>query len=185
MKRSFMLTLLVLLGVGLANPGIASAAERSDYEIFRDIAAQVDAYTPLTIFDSVSISVDRGQVTLTGRVTMPFKASGVEQRASRVDGVKGVRNTIQSLPVSQTDARLRIALARGIYSNAALQMYGLGAHPSIHIVVERGRVTLDGVVDHDMDKTIATMVARSFPVFEVTNNLKTNEEVTAALEKLR
>jgi hypothetical protein len=38
--------------------------------------------------------VDAGYVTLSGKVTMPFKASDIEKRVAKVDGVKGVRNTI-------------------------------------------------------------------------------------------
>ena len=57
------------------------------------------------------------------------------------------------LPVSQFDDQLRLRIARAIYSNSSLSMYGLGADPSIHVIVERGHVTLDGVVSNDQDRT--------------------------------
>ena len=53
-----------------------------------------------------------------------------------------------------------------------------------HIIVERGHVTLDGVVNNDMDRTIARMVAAQFDAFSVKNDLKTTEEVKQDLEKL-
>jgi len=49
----------------------------------------------------------------------------------------------------------------------------MGANPSIHIIVNNGHVTLEGVVDGEMDKTVANMLANQVPgVFSVTNNLR-------------
>jgi len=43
----------------------------------------------------------------------------------------------------------------------------------IHITVENGHVTLEGVVDNPMDKTLAEVKAKSVPgVLSVTNNLQ-------------
>jgi osmotically-inducible protein OsmY len=50
--------------------------------------------------------------------------------------------------------------------------YGYQALPSIHIIVENGNVTLEGVVDSQMDNTIIRMRANAVPnVFSVTDNL--------------
>ena len=172
-----------LLLIGLASPAFAS--DRSDFEVYRDASAQVNHYVYFTIFDNVAIGIDAGYVTLSGKVTMPFKAAAIEKRVARVDGVKGVKNTIEVLPVSLFDDDLRWNIARALYANPALSRYGVGPTPSIHVIVEHGRVTLNGVVDFDMDKVVASMVARSFPAFGVTNELKTNDEMQQLLEKLR
>jgi len=58
------------------------------------------------------------------------------------------------------------------------------ANPPIHIVVENGRVTLEGVVNSNVDRMVARSIASSFGAFSVTNNLKTDAEVTAELERL-
>jgi hyperosmotically inducible periplasmic protein len=172
-----------LLTLGLA--GSAFAADRTDLQVFNDVAKQVNRYAYFTIFDSVHADVDDGVVVLTGKVTMPYKASEIEKRVAKVSGVTLVRNKIEVLPVSQFDNDLRQRIARALYANPALQMYGLGPNPSIHVIVERGHVTLDGVVNNDADRTIAMMVARQFGSFgEVRNNLKTNEEAKNDLEKL-
>ena len=57
-------------------------------------------------------------------------------------------------------------------------------NPPIHIVVERGRVTLEGVVNSEVDRMLARSIASSFQAFSVTNNLKTDAEVRLELEKL-
>jgi hyperosmotically inducible protein len=51
------------------------------------------------------------------------------------------------------------------------------AVPPIHIIVENGRVTLEGAVARRMDSQIAEAQAKSVPgVFSVTNNLKVDEQ---------
>jgi hyperosmotically inducible protein len=46
----------------------------------------------------------------------------------------------------------------------------------IHIVVDKGHITLEGVVARQMEKQIAGMQANSIPgVFSVTNNLAVEE----------
>jgi len=179
MSRWLLSALLVL---GLAAP--ARADEPSNLAVFNDVSKQVQQYAFFTIFDAVHASIDNGVVTLSGKVTMPYKATDIAKRVAKVDGVTQVRNQIQVLPVSQFDNELRLRIARAIYRNSSLSMYGIGANPSIHIIVERGHVTLDGVVNNDMDRTIARMVAAQFEAFSVKNDLKTTEEVKQELEKL-
>lgn len=180
MRKSLLVILLLVLG-GAAT---ASAATRSNLVLFTEVSDTINSYAYFTIFDSVSAQVDDGQVTLSGKVTLPFKASEIEKRVRQIDGVNDVRNEITVLPASSFDDTLRLEIARAVYSHPALSMYALGPNPSIHIVVERGRVTLEGVVNNDMDRTIAGSIARSFQAFDVKNNLKTNEEVDKQFERL-
>jgi hyperosmotically inducible periplasmic protein len=50
------------------------------------------------------------------------------------------------------------------------------AVPPIHIIVNQGHVTLEGVVAKQMDKQVAETQAKSVPnVFSVTNNLRVEE----------
>jgi osmotically-inducible protein OsmY len=54
---------------------------------------------------------------------------------------------------------------------------------AIHIVVERGRVTLTGVVQSDVDRMLARSLATEFGALSVTNDLKTDAEMRDILEK--
>jgi len=177
--RTFLVALLLLAA---GSPAVAS--DRPNFLVFREVSQQVNGYAWFTIFDSVHVGLDQGVVTLTGKVTLPFKADEIAKRVARVAGVRTVRNRLQVLPVSQFDTDLRMGLARALYAHPALAQYALGANPPIHIIVERGRITLDGVVNNESDRLIATAVARSFTSFGVTNNLKTDEEVMAEMERL-
>ena len=162
----------------------ASAADSENLQLFRDVQRQVLRYPHFTIFDSVHANVNNGHVTLVGKVTMPYKKTDIEKRVAKVTAVTSIDNQIEVLPVSQFDNELRFRIARAIYRNSSLSMYGIGANPSIHVIVERGHVTLDGVVNNDMDRTIARMVAGQSEAFSVKNELKTTEEVRQDLEKL-
>jgi hyperosmotically inducible protein len=179
MKR---LILSAVLTLGLA--GTAWAGDPNNLDVFKDVSKTVQRYSFFTIFDSVHATIADGVVTLSGKVTMPYKASDIEKRVAKVDGVTKVVNQLQVLPVSQFDNQLRVRIARAIYSNSSLSTYGLGPNPSIHIIVEHGHVTLDGVVMNDMDRVIARHVVGSFSTFGVKNELKTDAEVKQDLEKL-
>jgi hyperosmotically inducible protein len=147
MLKRLMVSAAVLALTGSA--AIAGSIEpRKDFQVFKDVAATVDRYTQFTIFDDVSASVKDGVVTLTGKVTMPYKRSDIEKRVAKVNGVVSVRDQISVLPVSQFDDELRYRIARSIYGNSNFWNYAIMANPPIHIVVERGRVTLTGRSRH-------------------------------------
>src|SRR4249920_1637391 len=97
--------LLVVALAFLAQTALAQG-ERKDLQVANDIAKAVNRYAYFTIFDDVNANVNNGVVTLTGKVTMPFKSTDLEKRVAKVDGVRSVRNEITVLPVSQFDDEL-------------------------------------------------------------------------------
>jgi hyperosmotically inducible protein len=115
---------------------------------------------------------------------MPYKRTDLEKRVARLAAVKQVDNQIDVLPASQFDDQLRFLLARAIYSNSNFRPYASMVNPPIHIIVEHGRVTLDGVVNNPVDRMIARSIASSFLSFDVKNELRTEAEVQAELAKL-
>jgi hyperosmotically inducible periplasmic protein len=125
------------------------------------------------VFDNLAYRVDGGTVTLVGQVTRPTLKSDAENVVKRIEGVEQVKNDIQVLPPSPMDDQTRMAEYRAIYSEPSLSRYGIQAVPPIHIIVDTGRVTLEGVVDSEQDKNLASLRANGVPgVFTVTNNLR-------------
>jgi hyperosmotically inducible protein len=91
----------------------------------------------------------------------------------QVEGVNSVVNNIEILPTSFHDDRIRLAVARSIFSNSVLDRYAWGANPPIHIIVRNGDVTLEGVVNREMERNVAGLMANGVSgVFSVTNNLR-------------
>ena len=130
------------------------------------------------VFDNLAYKVSPdGTVTLLGQVSRPTLKSDAENVVKRIEGVERVDNQIKVLPTSPNDDRIRRATYRAIYGNDVLSQYALRAVPPIHIIVENGNVTLEGVVARQMDKQVAEMQAKSVPgAFSVTNNLRVEEE---------
>ena len=162
----------------------AAAQERSDTQIASDVGKQINRYSQFTIFDDVNGSVENGVVTLTGKVTMPYKKNDIERRVMKVDGVLSVDNRIEVLPVSQFDDELRFRIARAIYGNSAFWHYASMVNPPIHIVVKHGRVRLTGVVQNNVERMLARSLATGFGSFEVRNDLKTDEEIRTEMERV-
>jgi len=125
------------------------------------------------VFDNLAFKVDGATVTLLGQVTRPTLKSDAERVVKRLEGVDKVVNNIQVLPLSPDDDRIRTAVYRAVYGQPALQRYGMQAVPPIHIIVNSGNVTLEGVVATEADKNIANVQAKGVPgVFSVKNNLR-------------
>jgi hyperosmotically inducible protein len=166
-----------------AQPIAGQATARSDMQMLRDVQQAVTGYGWFTIFDDISARVDHGVITLTGRVTMPYKREEIVKRVSRIEGLVRLIERVEVLPLSRNDDDLRQRLARAIYGNANFSNYAMMANPPIHIVVERGRVTLSGTVHTTLDRLLARSLAAQPGVMSIVNNLKTVEEVRAADEE--
>jgi osmotically-inducible protein OsmY len=185
MTRTQQLLIAGLLAVSLA--GVARAEdipERKDFQVFQGVARQVQQYVNFTVFDSVDASVQGGVVTLTGKVTMPFKVQDLTRRVSRVEGVRKVDNQIKVLPVSRFDDELRMRIARAIYGNPSFWHYASMANPPIHIVVEQGRVKLEGTVNSNVERMLAQSLAIGFGEFSIENRLRTDAERQVELEQI-
>lgn len=171
--RQFLASAVVLLFVLSAS---AFAQDRRDVRVADLIGRSIRSYSQFTIFDDINAQVENGIVTLSGKVTMPYKKSDIEKRVARIDGVKEVQNTISVLPVSPFDEELRYKISRAIYGNPSFWTYASMANPPIHIIVEHGRVTLTGVVNSNVDRMLASSLATGFGEFSVTNALRTDAD---------
>jgi hyperosmotically inducible protein len=182
-KKSFVAALV--LAVASVPAFAETLVPRKNLQIVNDITSQVRQYTRFTIFDDVNVRLaDNGEAVLTGAVTMPFKKDDIGRLVARVQGVTSVDNRLTILPVSPFDDELRARIARAIYGNAAFWHYAAMANPPIHIVVDRGHVTLTGTVQNNVERMLARSLATTFGAFSVKNELKTDAEVRDSLEKL-
>ena len=157
-----------------ATSAVFAQDDRRDLRLAEEISAAVRMYPQFTIFDDVSGTVEAGVVTLTGKVTMPYKREQIQKRVARIDGVREIRNEISVLPVSIFDDNLRRRVARAIYGNPSFWSYAAMANPPIHIIVENGHVTLTGMVNSNVERAIARSLASGFGEFSVSNELRTD-----------
>ena len=127
-----------------------------------------------TVFDDLGFRVQGSTVTLVGAVTNPVLKSDAGNVVKGIEGVAQVNNEIKVLPLSPMDQQIRRAMFRTIYGDPQIgDRYGHQALPSIHIIVNNGHVTLEGVVANQFDKNLIGIRANSVPnVFSITNNLQ-------------
>lgn len=129
-----------------------------------------------SIFDDLAFQVNGSVVTLEGACPPepPYDIrSDAENAVKHIEGVTKVVNNIKELPLSPMDWQIRRAEAQAIYGDPEIgTRYGFQALPSIHIIVDNGHVTLEGVVDNQFDDTLIRTRANTVPnVFSVTDNL--------------
>jgi hyperosmotically inducible protein len=168
-KRLFSVAVMAVMPGLLAQ---ASNPQTQDH-IVKEVRHELVMLPYYNVFDNLAYRVDGSKVTLFGQVVNPVLKSSAENVVKRIEGVQSVDNEIEVLPTSPNDDGIRRATYRAIYSRPSLQRYQMGAVPPIHIIVKNGNITLEGVVDNEMDKNVAGIAAKTVPgSFEVTNNLK-------------
>ncbi len=125
------------------------------------------------VFDNLSFQLDGNKVTLLGQVSRPTLRSDAENVVKHISGVAEVANQIEVLPLSGFDNGIRLRVYRAVFGFSSLYRYGLGAQPSIRIIVKNGNVTLEGVVANATDRNLAELRANGvFGVFAVVNHLQ-------------
>lgn len=157
--------------VTLAFP-LRVSAQISDERLGTAAITAVRGYSSLTIFDDITVTVSDRAITLTGAVTAPYKRDEICARVAKIDGARSLTDNIRVLPVSPTDASLRIRIAQAIYTNPAFWHYAAMAIPPIHIIVEHGHVELTGVVNNETERTLAYALAQVDGAMSVKNDLK-------------
>lgn len=182
MRTLFKLAIVLVLAVG---PVLAAPKHHNDVfihgpanqtQLAEDVRHQLLMLPYYSIFTDLAFRLNGSVVTLQGACppTPPYDIkSQAENVVKRIPGVTQVINNIKVLPLSDMDWQIRRAEARAIYGDPQIgTRYGYQAVPSIHIIVDNGHVTLEGVVDNQFDDTLIRTRANSVPnVFSVTDNL--------------
>ena len=153
----------------------APSADPAEAAIARAVRHQLLMLPHYSMFDDLEYSVQGRTVTLSGAVTSLHSQTrqDAERAVKRIEGVDKVVNNIQVLPPSAFDEQARQQVYRALLRAGGLSQYFWAASPSIHIIVANQRVTLNGYVNNEGDKNLATIATNQVrDVFQVTNNLQ-------------
>jgi hyperosmotically inducible protein len=178
MLTSMLVSIFSIMIVGNAFGSVP--AQVSTAHIIKEVRHELVTLPYYGVFDWLQFEVQPDNtVVLRGQVVRPTTKSDAEARVKDIDGVSKVVNQIQVLPLSPHDDRLRVALYRTIYGwNSPLFRYATQAVPPIHIIVDRGRATLKGIVANKGDAQLAYIRARGVPgLFDVKNELQIESEM--------
>jgi osmotically-inducible protein OsmY len=125
------------------------------------------------VFDAITLQVRNGVVTLGGHTHDYPNRDSALGLVSTTPGVKDVIDEISVDPVSPMDDRIRVEVARAIYSFPSLNRYAIDPEMPIRVSVQNGNVELYGMVDSEADKNAAFIRANAVPgVFSVKNYLQ-------------
>jgi hyperosmotically inducible periplasmic protein len=129
------------------------------------------------VFDHIGYSVDGDTVTLYGKVLNGVNKNDAAAAVRRIPGVGNVVNNIEILPPSPFDDSIRTSLYRKVANWGGLSRYLWPINPSVRLIVDGGRINLEGYVSRKGDLDAFYAVARTVPgAFTVTNNLKIDRE---------
>ena len=172
--------LVVAASVAAAAPSDQMSERAAFEQLAKKVRKELVTLPWYGVFDNLEYQISGSTVTLSGQVVQPSTRKDAERRVRKLQGVERVVNNIEVLPLSGFDDSIRANTYRALFGwNSPLFRYGRGVNPSIHIVVDGGHVTLEGVVSSEGDRRLAYIRASSVPgVFSVTNNLR-NENAPA------
>lgn len=148
---------------------LTGAMKKTDAEIQKDVLAELEWDTRIRETD-VGVAVDRGIVTLSGKVDSQAKRMAAQEAAHRVAGVLDVANDLEVQlpgdgPRSDTD------IARAVRDS--LEWDVLVPDARIRSTVCNGEVTLEGDVDLDKQRADAERAIRTLlGVTRVINRLQ-------------
>ena len=186
MRKLFLLTILSIIFTGISTTSISAQNgtmmnEMGAFEktkMARQVRKEILSLPYYDVFDAIGYKLEGSTVTLQGFVVRPYTKSEAEAAVADVDGVQKVINNIEVLPLSPADDRIRVRIYRSIADQGGLYRYLLGTNPAIRIIVNNGRVRLEGYVNNEADKTLAGIAAREiFGVFGVENNLQFEKRI--------
>lgn len=176
--RNYMAALAIVLAFGSLAAFAQGSGNTSTRTIDDQVFRKIISLPYYGVFDHIAFEVRGDTVKLTGKVAEIRNRRDAENAVKRIDGVSRVVNNIEVLPLSPFDDRIRAATLRTFRrEGGSLYRYLLEPRPSIRIIVENGRVTLEGKVASEGDSRLANVLARTVPgVFGVTNNLVSREQ---------
>ena len=167
----------IAASAGVAQPIDVNENTQSYEQISKKVRHELVRLPYFGVFDNLAYKVEGNTVTLYGQVVRPTTRTDAERRVARIKGVERVVNQIEVLPLSSFDDSIRLNTYRALYRTGGLYRYLWGANPSLRIIVNRGHITLEGVVANEGDRNLANIVARGVPgAFSVTNNLRTDRD---------
>lgn len=124
------------------------------------------------LFDHIGFKVEGGTVRLYGKTSSLGTMKRAERVVKRIPGVIEVVNNIEELPLSSFDDQIRRQIAREFVRAGGVSPYIAGVNPQVRIIVENGRVSLEGYVPNKGTSNLMYLLAnRVSGTFGVTNNL--------------
>ena len=176
--RNFLILTFAFLAFSLTDVNAQSFSDGKSARTLEQKVFKKILYLPnYGVFDNIKFKVEGSTVTLYGKVLNGINKSSAENAVEDIDGVTNVINNIELLPLGGFDNTIRRQLLRSVGNTAGMARYLQEPNPSVRLIVENGRVSLEGFVSNRSDANLFNILANGVPgVFNVQNNLIVNKE---------
>lgn len=171
--RTFLFAIVAVIGISVIGISAQSFTPKavSARSIEQQVYKKLRSLPRYNVFDNITVEVNGSTVTLGGKVITLGTKSMAANFVKDIPGVKEVVNKIDELPVSPYDDRIRREAYRTFISRGPGQ-YFPDQNPEVRIIVENGRITLEGLVRRQSDSDTLYILANGVNgVFQVNNNL--------------
>ena len=176
--RNFLIVAIAILGFTFIDANAQNySSNKSERTLEQKVFKKILGLPNYGVFDHIAFKVDGSTVTLYGKVYSLGTKKSAERVVEKIDGVTEVVNNIENLPPSSYDNRIRYQILRKFADAPALYGYLQEPNPSVRIIVDNGRVTLEGYVNNRGTSNLMNILANGVTgVFSVTNNLSTEKQ---------
>lgn len=141
---------------------------KTDLDLKKDVLTEL-SWDPLVPETKVGVSVSEGVVTLTGHLDSYAAKVATKRAVERVVGVKAIALEIDVVPEGshkRSDTEIATAVEHALGWNSSVPK------DQIHVMVEKGWVTLSGEIDWDFQRrSIERMIRPLKGVVGITNNI--------------
>ena len=171
--RNFLILSIAILGFTFTDANAQNyAGKNTATSIEQKVFKKIIGLPYYGVFDHISFEVNGGTVTLYGKVVSLGTRKSAERAVKNIEGVENVINNIEDLPPSSFDNQIRYRIVRSFANSSGLYGYLQEPNPSVRIIVDGGRVTLEGYVNNRGTANLMNVLANGVTgVFSVTNNL--------------
>ena len=151
---------------------------RSDMSICENVRLELESDPKIGSDGDIAVATKDGVVALTGFVSSFWEKDAAEKDAIRVHAVKGVANDIEVRPFWQpTDPEIARHAIRELESHVCIRT------DTIKVIVKDGWITLEGNVDGEYERSVATSALEKLKgVIGVTNKIEVRPKVAANTE---
>jgi hypothetical protein len=143
-------------------------------QTFEKVRHELAMMPYISVFDFISFTMVGEDVILTGWTVRQTNRYEAYNRVKLIEGVGGISNNIEVLPLGSSDMQIRAAARAALQRYLSRYFWGSGS--DIKIVVKNGNIILLGSVASKADSDIANIQCNSVPfAFHVFNLLRIQE----------
>jgi hyperosmotically inducible protein len=176
--RHFLILTVAIFGLSAVSANAQRYADNnvSTRTLEQKIFKQLIKLPHYGVFDNIKYELRGNTVILSGKVADPRNKKDAEDVIEDLNGVQRVVNNIEILPPSSFDNSIRRRILR-TFADRGLYRYLQEPKPSVRIIVDGGRVELEGYVINRGDYNLMNILANGVSgVFSVRNNLLIEKE---------